>query len=308
MSHTVLIATEKPFAPVAVEQIGSIFKKAGYTVKLLEKYPDKAALLAALPGVEALIVRSDGVDAEVLAAAPDLKIVVRAGAGTDNVDGATAKSRGVVVMNTPGQNANAVAELALGMMVYQCRNQFNGSSGTELLGKTLGIHAFGAVGRAVARIARGFGMTVLAHDPFVPAEALKEAGVEPVEAVEDLYRRSNYLSLHIPTTPETKGSIGRRLLSLLPKKAVLVNTARKEVIHEEELLALMQERSDLAYVSDLAPANAAALREACPGRVFFTPKKMGAQTSEANVNAGLAAARQIVAFFEEGDVRFQVNR
>jgi D-3-phosphoglycerate dehydrogenase len=309
MSKHVLIATDKPFSPNARDQIVGILKEAKYEVSVLEKYSGKSDLIGAIANVDAVIIRSDIIDAEVLGAAKKLALVVRAGAGYDNVDTKTAKERGVAVMNTPGQNANAVAELALSMMVYMARNQFDGQSGTELKGKTLGIHAFGAVGRAVATIAKGFGMQVLAFDPFVDDAAMRATGVEPVSSADALYEKSRYVSLHIPATPETKGSIGKAKLSKMPKGATLVNTARKEIINEAELLEVLAERADFRYASDIAPGDAtlATIREKFASRVYITPNKMGAQTSEANVNAGLAAARQIVGFFENGERQFVVN-
>jgi D-3-phosphoglycerate dehydrogenase len=303
----VLIATDKPFAAVAVKGIRQIVESAGYELLLLEKYTDPADLLKAVEPVDAMIVRSDLVTPEVIKAGENLKIVVRAGAGFDNIDLPASTAAGVVVMNTPGQNSNAVAELVLGMMVYQIRNHFNGSSGTELLGKTLGLHAYGNVSKNVARIAKGFGMEVFAYDPFITAEEIKKDGVTPVADLKELYTKCQVVSLHIPANEKTKKSINSDLLSLMPKGAILVNTARKEVIHEESLLKMFQEREDFRYVSDVAPDCLEALREKFSGRFFVTPKKMGAQTSEANVNAGLAAARQIVDFFEKGDVRFKVN-
>jgi D-3-phosphoglycerate dehydrogenase len=309
VSKTVLIATEKPFSSAARDEVTKTLEAAGYQAKVLEKYPSKGALLEAVADANALIIRSDNIDAEVLGKAANLELVVRAGAGYDNVDCDTAKSKGVAVMNTPGQNANAVAELAFGMMVYVARGQFNGKPGTELLGKSLGIHAFGAVGRAVARIAQGFGMTVRAFDPFVDASVMKEAGVEALSSVEELYKLSDYVSLHIPATDKTKNSIGQGLLSLLPEGGTLVNTARKEVIHEAELVSLMGERGDIKYVTDIAPSDAthAALTEKYADRYYATPKKMGAQTGEANYNAGVAAAKQIIGFFARGEKQFVVN-
>lgn len=303
----VLVATVKPFAQAAVEEIEKIVMGAGYEFHLLEKYADEAALMDAVKDMNALIIRSDKVTPAVLNAAPELKIVVRAGAGYDNVDLAAATEKNVVVMNTPGQNSNAVAELAFGMMVYQARKRYNGSAGTELRGKSLGIHAFGNVGRFVADIAKGFGMKVYAFDPFVSKESMEAAGVEPVNSVEDLYTNCQYISLHIPANDQTRNSIGMKLLSLMPENGVLVNTARKEVIHEDELLEVMEKRSDLVYLSDIAPDSASMLVEKFADRVFFTPKKMGAQTAEANINAGIAAANQIQSFFEKGDTTFQVN-
>lgn len=304
----ILVATEKPFAAVAVEGIKKVAQEAGHTVKLLEKYASKEDLLKAVATADALIVRSDKVDAEVLAAAPALKIVVRAGAGYDNVDLAAAKERGVVVENTPGQNSNAVAELVFGMTVMAARNMYDGTSGSELKDKTLGIHAFGQVGRNVARIAKGFGMEVSALDPYCPAEVIEAAGVKPVADIRELYSGNKVVSLHIPATAETRGSVGYDLVTLMPKGGILVNTARKEVIDEEGLAKALRERTDLKYVADVRPDTAAAMEEEFKGRVFFTPKKMGAQTSEANINAGIAAARQIVSYFADGDTRFQVNR
>ena len=303
----VLIATDKPFAAVAVNGIRQVVEEAGFELALLEKYTEKSQLLDAVKGVDAMIVRSDIVDADVVAAADQLKIVVRAGAGYDNLDLAACSAKEVIAMNTPGQNANAVAELAFGMMVAAARNFYNGTSGTELLGKKLGIHAYGNVGRNIARIAKGFGMEVFAFDAFVPAEAIKNEGVTPVSSVEELYSTCQYLSINIPATSETKKSINYTLLSKTPKNAVLVNTARKEVINEEELVQLMEERADFRYVSDVAPDNKAVFAEKLEGRYFFTPKKMGAQTSEANVNAGIAAAKQIVSFLKDGIDRFRVN-
>lgn len=304
----ILVATEKPFAAVAVKGIREVIEAAGAELVLLEKYTEKAQLLAAVADVDGIIIRSDKVDAEVLDAAKNLKIVVRAGAGYDNVDLEAATAHNVCVMNTPGQNSNAVAELALGMMVMMARNQYDGTSGTELKGKTLGIHAFGQVGRNVARIAQGFGMDVYAFDPFCPAEAIAAAGVKPVESVEELYRTCQYVSLHIPATAETKNSINYSLTSIMPKGAMLVNTARKEVICEEDLMRIMEERADFRYTSDIAPANLDELKEKFGVRVFATPKKMGAQTAEANINAGIAAAHQTIGFLRDGIEKFRVNK
>lgn len=304
----VLVATEKPFAPVAVQQIKTIVEDSGFEFHLIEKYTDPKDLLKAVQGMNAMIIRSDMVTAEVMAAGKDLEIVVRAGAGYDNVDLAAASVENIVVMNTPGQNSNAVAELAFGMMVYLIRKGFNGTAGTELRGKTLGIHAFGNVGSYVAEIARGFGMEVFAFDPYVSGERMKEAGVHPVSTVEELYATCQYVSLHIPANEKTKKSIGKKLLASMPKNAVLVNTARKEVINECELLEIMESRADFGYVSDIAPDCAAEFVEKFAGRFFFTPKKMGAQTAEANINAGIAAAKQISDFFKKGDRTFQVNK
>ncbi|MBP3349665.1 MAG: 3-phosphoglycerate dehydrogenase [Bacteroidaceae bacterium] len=304
----ILVATEKPFAAVAVNGIREVIEAAGAELVLLEKYTEKAQLLAAVADVDGIIIRSDKVDAEVLDAAKNLKIVVRAGAGYDNVDLEAATAHNVCVMNTPGQNSNAVAELALGMMVMMARNQYDGTSGTELKGKTLGIHAFGQVGRNVARIAQGFGMDVYAFDPFCPAEAIAAAGVKPVESVEELYRNCQYVSLHIPATAETKNSINYSLTSIMPKGAMLVNTARKEVVCEADLVRIMEERADFRYTSDIAPANLDELKEKFGNRVFATPKKMGAQTAEANINAGIAAAHQTIGFLRDGIDKFRVNK
>jgi D-3-phosphoglycerate dehydrogenase len=304
----ILVATEKPFAAVAVEGIRKEIEAAGHTLQLLEKYADKQQLLAAVADADAVIIRSDKIDAEVLDAAAKLKIVVRAGAGYDNVDLAAATAHNVVVENTPGQNSNAVAELVFGMLVMAVRNMYAGTSGTELKGKKLGIQAFGQVGRNVARIAKGFGMEVTALDPYCPDQVISEAGVTPLHDIKALYSENQVVSIHIPATAETRGSIGRDLITLLPKGGVLVNTARKEVIDEAGLKEALTERTDLKYVADVRPDNADELLAAFPDRVFFTPKKMGAQTAEANINAGFAAARQIVAFFRDGDTRFQVNK
>ncbi|MBQ9751707.1 MAG: 3-phosphoglycerate dehydrogenase [Paludibacteraceae bacterium] len=303
----VLVATEKPFARVAVDGIREVVEQAGYELALLEKYSSKGHLLEAVADVDALIIRSDNVDAEVLAAAKNLKIVVRAGAGYDNIDLASATAHNVVAMNTPGQNSNAVAELALGLMVMAVRNMYNGTSGTELKGKKLGIHAYGNVGRNVARIAKGFGMEIYAYDAYCPDEAMLNDGVTPLHSAEDLYATCDVISLHIPATAETKGSINYALLSKMPKGGLLVNTARKEVINEAELIQFMQERHDFRYVTDIMPAADQKMTELFESRYFATPKKMGAQTAEANINAGIAAAKQIVDFFQNGNTRFQVN-
>ncbi|HGY57266.1 MAG TPA: 3-phosphoglycerate dehydrogenase [Caldithrix abyssi] len=304
----VLVATIKPFAPAAVEQIKKIVEQAGYRFALLEKYTDQSELISAVADADALIIRSDKADRQVIEAGKNLKIIVRAGAGYDNIDLEAATEKGIVAMNTPGQNSNAVAELALGMMVYMARNLFNGKPGTELKGKTLGIHAYGNVGRHVARIARGFDMKVSAFDPFIPAEAIEKDGVEVLSSVEELYGKNQYISLHIPANEQTKNSINYELLSRMPNGATLVNTARKEVIDEDGLLKIFAEREDFRYVSDIAPDCADTIQEKYAGRFYFTPKKMGAQTAEANINAGIAAANQIVNFFEKGDTTFQVNK
>ena len=303
----VLIATEKPFAAVAVNGIKEIFNEAGFEVVLLEKYTEKSELLAAVESVDAIIIRSDKVDAEVLDAAKNLKIVVRAGAGYDNVDLEAATAHGVVVMNTPGQNSNAVAELVVGMLLYAVRNQFAGTSGTELMGKKIGLMAFGAVSQNLARIAKGFGMSVAGYSPTGRPQKIVDAGCEVCETPEQLFKECDIVSLHIPSTPQTKKSIGYDLISQMKKNAILVNTARKDVIDEEGLLKAMTERTDLRYVSDLKMDAHDEAVVALGQRYFATPKKMGAQTSEANINAGLAAARQIVAFLVNGDKTYQVN-
>lgn len=304
----VLVATEKPFAKVAIDGIKQVLDEAGYEMALLEKYTEKKELLDAVADADAIIIRSDIVDAEVIAAAKQLKIVVRAGAGYDNVDLQAASAANVVVMNTPGQNANAVAELALGLMVYAVRNLFNGTSGTELMGKKLGIHAYGNVGRNVARVAKGFGMEIYAYDAYCPKEVIENDGVKALDSVEELYSTCQFVSLHIPATAETKNSINYSLLERMPKNAVLVNTARKEVINEVELIKLMEDRTDFRYVTDIMPAANAEFAAQFPTRYFSTPKKMGAQTAEANINAGIAAAKQIVGFIRDGINRFQVNK
>ncbi|MEF2644069.1 MAG: NAD(P)-dependent oxidoreductase [Paramuribaculum sp.] len=304
----ILVATEKPFAKAAVDGIREIVEGAGYEMALLEKYTSRQQLLDAVATADGLIIRSDVIDAEVLDAAPQLKVVVRAGAGYDNVDLAAATSHGVCVENTPGQNSNAVAELVFGMTVMAVRNMYDGTSGSELKGKRLGIHAFGQVGRNVARIAKGFGMEVSALDPYCPDEVMVEAGVTPVKSIEDLYSDNKFVSLHIPATAETRGSVGYDLITRMPQNGVLINTARKEVIDEAGLARALEERTDLKYVADVKPDNAAELKERFAGRVFFTPKKMGAQTAEANINAGLAAARQAVAYLRDGVDKFRVNK
>lgn len=304
----ILVATEKPFAPVAVEGIREVVEGAGHELALLEKYSTREALLGAAAEADAMIVRSDKVGADVFDAAPNMKIVVRAGAGYDNVDLEAASAHGVCVENTPGQNSNAVAELAFGMMLMAARNAFDGTSGTELKGKTIGIHAFGQVGRNVARIASGFGMEVSGFHPRRPDSVLEETGVKPVHSVEELYANNKYVSIHVPANAETRGMIGYDLVMKMPKGGVLVNTARKEVIDEPGLIMALDERQDLKYVSDIKPDCADEMKEKFGSRVFFTPKKMGAQTAEANINAGIAAARQIVSFFADGDETFRVNR
>jgi D-3-phosphoglycerate dehydrogenase len=303
----VLVATEKPFAAAAVEGIKKEIEGAGHELVLLEKYTDKAQLLDAVKDADAMIVRSDKVTPEVLDAAAKLKIVVRAGAGYDSIDTAYAKQKNVVVENTPGQNANAVAELVFGMLVYMQRNFYNGKSGSELMGKKLGILAFGNVGRNVARIAKGFGMDIYAFDEFVPADSIKAAGVTPVSSRDELFKQCDIVSLHIPATPETIKSINYDVVGLMPKGGILVNAARKEVIDEAGLLKLMAERTDLKYIADIMPDADADFKQ-FEGRYFATPKKMGAQTAEANINAGIAAAKQINAYFATGDEKFRVNK
>ena len=303
----ILIATQKPFSKVAVDQIMEIAKKNGHEIAALEKYADEAELCKAVADVNALIVRSDKVTKEVIAAAPQLKIVVRAGAGFDNLDLAACTEKGIVAMNTPGQNSNAVAELAMGLMIMMARNQYTPGTGRELKGKTLGIQAYGNVGRLVAAHAKSFGMNIMAFDPFIPAEKIKEDGVEVAANLEELYSKSDYLSLHIPATPQTKGSIGYELVSKMPKGACLVNTARKEVIDEAGLLKILNEREDLKYVADVAPDALEDFKK-LDIRFFATPKKMGAQTQEANINAGVAAANQICDFFATGNRKFQLNK
>lgn len=303
----ILVATEKPFAAAAVTGIREVVEQGGHELVLVEK-GTKQDMINAVKDCAGLIVRSDKVDKEVFDAAPQLKVVVRAGAGYDNIDLAEATKHGVCVMNTPGQNANAVAELVFGMLVTLIRNRYNGTSGTELKGKTLGIHAYGAVGRNVARIAKGFDMKVSALDPFVKDEVMEADGIIPVHSVEDLYKNNQYVSLHIPANDQTRKSVNRTLLELMPKGGTLINAARKEVINEDDLAAVLESRTDLKYVADVKPDNAAELEEKYADRVFFTPKKMGAQTAEANINAGLAAANQVVAHLKDGFNRFQVNK
>lgn len=304
----VLVATEKPFAKLAVDGIRNIVESAGMELVLLEKYTEKADLIKAVADVEAIIVRSDKITADVVDAAKKLKIVVRAGAGYDNLDLAACTAKNIVAMNTPGQNSNAVAELAIGMMIFMARNQFTPSAGTEIMGKRLGIHAYGNVGKLVASHAKGFGMEIYAFDPFVKKEDIEKDGVKVVNSIEELYSVSDYLSLHIPANDKTKKSIGFNLLSKMPKGATIINTARKEVIDEEGLMKVLEDRADLKYATDIAADNQAALTDKFGVRVFATPKKMGAQTSEANVNSGLAAANQIVNFLKNGDRTFQVNK
>jgi len=303
----ILLATEKAFVKEAVDKIAAVCKEANYELIKLENYKDPKDLLAAVPAADAMIIRSDIVKQEVLDAAKNLKIVVRAGAGYDNIDTKYAAEKKVVAMNTPGQNSNAVAELAFGMMLYAARNWFTPKSGTELRGKKLGIHAYGFVGRSLAAIAKGFGMEIYAYDPFIDTASISKDGVTPVGSAEELYRTCQYVSLHIPATEKTKKSINHALLSLMPKGAVLINTARKEVIDEASLLKMFETRPDFKYLSDVEDTVKDQVLEKYKDRAFFTPKKMGAQTEEANINAGIAAARQIVSFFEKGDLTFKVN-
>ena len=304
----VLVATQKPFAAVAVKGIKEILEAAGHEVVVFEKYAEQADLVAAAADAEGMIIRSDKVTAEVIAAAPKLRIVVRAGAGFDNVDLAAASARGIVVMNTPGQNSNAVAELAIALMIFMARTQFTPATGSEVSGKRLGVQAYGNVGRLVGQKARALGMKISALDPFLTDEQIVAGGADPVHSVEELYACSDYLSIHIPALPATIKSIGYDLITRMPKGATLVNTARKEVIDEDGLMRALDERPDLKYVTDVMPDNYEALREKFGLRVFATPKKMGAQTAEANINAGLAAARQIADYFATGNTKFQVNR
>ncbi len=304
----VLVATDKPFAKVAVDGIRNVVETAGFELVLLEKYTSQDEFKTAVADVDAVIIRSDIASKEIIEAGKNLKIVVRAGAGYDNIDLQACTDKGVVAMNTPGQNSNAVAELALGMMVMAARNNYDGTSGTELCCKKLGIHAYGNVGRLVAKIAKGFGMEVYAYDAFVAADKIKADGVTPLNSVEELYSTCQYVSLHIPATAETKKSINFDLLSKMPKGATLINTARAEVINEEELAKIMVERPDFKYYSDIEPKDKTLFSDDYKNRFFFTPKKMGAQTSEANINAGIAAANQIVDFIKNGNKQFQVNK
>lgn len=304
----VLVATDKPFAPVAVKGIRKVVEEAGFELVLLENYTSQEDFIKAVEDVDAVIIRSDKADKAVIEAGKNLKIIVRAGAGYDNIDLAAATAKNVVAMNTPGQNSNAVAELALGMMVYYVRGFFNGKSGSELMGKKLGIHAYGFVGKNVARIAKGFGMEIYAFDPFIPKQEIEKDGVKWVGTVEELYRSCQFISLHIPANSQTKQSVNFELLSGMPSPACLVNTARAEVINEADLLKMFRERKDFAYLSDVEPTNKAEIEAEFKSRFFVTPKKMGAQTEEANINAGIAAARQIVGFIKNGDRTFQVNK
>lgn len=303
----VLIATEKPFAPAAVAQISEICEKAGYRVHILEKYPAKENLLKAVADADALIVRSDKIDREVIDSAPQLKIIVRAGAGYDNVDTEYAKEKGICVMNTPGQNSNAVAELAIGLAIYGIRNFFNGTSGRELRGHTLGLHGYGYVARNVHHIARGFGMQVKVYTRYSKAQAISE-GIEVTKSLEELYAVSDVVSIHVPAQGEHLQSVSMEILKHLKENAIIVNTARKEVIHEDDLCEFMSRRTDVKYLSDIAPDCAEKFGREFHDQYFSTPKKIGAQTAEANLNAGVAAAEQIVAYLENGDNTFQVNK
>lgn len=303
----ILVATEKPFAPVAVEGIREIIENNGIQFELLENYTDKSEFLRSVESADALIVRSDIVDEAVICAGKNLKLIVRAGAGYDNIDLKCASAKNIVVENTPGQNSNAVAELVFGMIVMAARNMFSGTTGYELYGKRLGLQAFGQVGRNVARIAKGFGMNVEAYDPYCSEDVMSQFGVKPVASLEELYSECDVVSIHIPATPETVGSIGYSLVSKMPKNGILVNTARKEVIDYQGLEQALRERPDLKYVADVKPDNWEHFNEQFKNRVLFTPKKMGAQTFEANVNAGLAAARQCVDFIINDEIKFRVN-
>jgi D-3-phosphoglycerate dehydrogenase / 2-oxoglutarate reductase len=304
----VLLATDKPFAPVAKEGISKIVKDAGFELVLLEKYTSQNDLIKAVENADALIIRSDIVDKEVIDAAKNLKIVVRAGAGYDNIDLKAASEKNIVAMNTPGQNANAVAELIFGMLIFLIRNGYNGTAGTELRGKCLGIHAYGNVGKIIGYIAKGMGMNVFAHDPYVDKVIIKNDGIIYIDDLKEMYKKCQYMTINLPANSETKGFINYDLLSLMPKGATLANAARKEIVDENSLLRMFQERPDFRYVSDVAPDCKEKLTGTYEGRYFFTPKKMGAQTEEANINAGLAAARQIVNFITKGDTTFQVNK
>ena len=304
----ILLATEKPFTKETVEDIKKLVEKSGNTFKLLEKYKTKQELMDSIKDANAIIVRSDKITKEIMDSSNNLKVIARAGAGFDNIDLGYASKKGIVVMNTPGQNANAVAELVFGLLVYAKRNFYDGSSGTELKGKKLGLLAFGNVGRNVARIAKGFGMEIYSYDAFVPKEVLEKEGIHAVDKQEDLFTDCDIVSLHIPATKETINSINYDLCSKMKKNAILINTSRKEVINEKELIKLMEERKDIKYITDLKPDNHEEFLNKFKGRYFATPKKMGAQTQEANINAGKAAANQIIDFFKTGKTKFQVNK
>ena len=303
----ILVATDKPFAKLAVDEIRKQVENANLELRLLENYSDKAQLIDAVKEVDALIVRSDLIDKNVIEASDKLKIIVRAGAGYDNIDIEAATKQNIVVMNTPGQNSNAVAELVLGLMIFSARNFFNGKSGTELKNKKIGIHAYGNVGKLVAKLAKGFGMEVYAYDPFISKEIIENDEIEYIAEMEQLYSTCDYVSVNIPLTETTKKMIDYSLLQNLTQGAVIINTARKEIINETDLIKLMEERNDIKYLSDLIPDNVSVFKENFSGRFFFTPKKMGAQTEEANINAGIAAASQIIDFFKTGNTNFKVN-
>ena len=308
MSKIILLATEKPFTKQTVEDIKDIIEKSSNTFKLLENYKDKQQLIDSVKDIDALIVRSDKITKEIMDSSKNLKIIVRAGAGFDNIDIDYASKKGIVVMNTPGQNANAVAELVFGLLIYAIRNFYSGTTGTELKGKKLGLLAFGQVGRNVARIAKGFDMDIYSYDIFVPKNVLEKAGIHAVDNPDELFKKCDIISLHIPATKETINSINYELCSKMKKGAILINTARKEVINEMDLIKLMEERNDLKYLTDLMPDAHEQFSTKFKGRYFATPKKMGAQTEEANINAGKAAANQIIDFFRTGNTKFQVNK
>lgn len=299
----ILIATEKPFTKVAVDGIKEIVESNGFCLSLLEKYTEKQQLLDAVKDVTAIIIRSDKIDEEVFNAAPQLEIVVRAGAGYDNVDLKAATAHNVTVMNTPGQNSNAVAELVIAMLLFQCRNRFNGKAGTELKDKTIGLYAYGNVAHCLGKIAKGFGMNVMAYR----RRPINEDGIIAASSPVELFEKCDIVSLHMPLTPETEKVVNYDLISKMKPNGIIVNTARKEVIDEEGLLKAFEERPDLCYLTDITPKALDTFNEKLGTRFFATPKKMGAQTAEANINAGLAAARQIVKFFTDGDITFKVN-
>ena len=309
MPKTILVATEKPFAKAAVDRMKEVVaKNSGFELKLLEKYTDKQDLVDAVKEADGLIIRSDKVTREVLDAAKNLKVVARGGAGYDNVDLEAATEKGICVMNTPGQNSNAVSELVFGLMLNLVRHQYVGKPGTELRGKSIGIHAYGNAGKCVARLGKGFGMDVYAHDPYVDKSIMEADGVTPVDSKEDLYSTCDFVSLHIPGNAETVNSINFELLSKMKKGAALINTARKEVIDEDGLKKMVSERPDFCYGSDLTPDCKDEICTICGDRAFFTAKKMGAQTAEANINSGVAAVTQIINFLEKGDETFRVNK
>ena len=308
MSKKILLATEKPFTKQTVEDIKNIIEKSGNSFKLLENYKTPKDLISSLSDINGLIIRSDKITKEIIDSSPNLKIIVRAGAGVDNIDLSEATNKKIVVMNTPGQNANAVAELVFGLLIYALRNFYSGKIGTELKGKKLGLLAFGQVGRNVARIAKGFEMEIYSYDAYVPKNILEENGIKAVNNAEELFEKCDIISLHIPATDETIKSINYELCKKMKKNAVLINTARKEVINEDEIIKLMEERNDLIYITDLMPDKHDIFLDKFKGRYYSTPKKMGAQTEEANINAGKAAANQIVDFFKTGNTKFQVNK